>query len=46
MDLMITVSVAIISICCVIVIKVFLKDERHDLEISAGKFHFSIKKHD
>ena len=40
------IVVAIVAICCVIAIKVFITDNKHDVEISAGKFRFSIKKHD
>lgn len=39
-------SVIIIAVFCVICIKMFMKDHEHDLEIQAGKFKFSIKKHD
>lgn len=46
MDIMITIAVIVISICCVITIKIFTKDGKHDLEIQAGKFRFSIKKHE
>lgn len=46
MDIMITIAVIVISICCVITIKIFTKDGKHDLEIQAGKFRLSIKKHE
>lgn len=46
MDIMVAVTVIVISICCIIVIKIFSKDSKHDLEIRAGKFRLSIKKHD
>ena len=39
-------TVLIVSICCVIAIKIFMKDNKHDMEIQVGKFRFSIKKHD
>ena len=26
--------------------KIFMKDNKHDMEIQVGKFRFSIKKHD
>ncbi|MCH5261956.1 MAG: hypothetical protein J1F42_03505 [Lachnospiraceae bacterium] len=45
-EFLITGSIAIVAICSVVAIKVFTKDERHDVEIKAGKFHFSIRKHD
>lgn len=45
MDIMITIAVIVISICYVITIKIFTKDGKHDLEIQAEKFRFSIKKH-
>lgn len=46
MDIMVTTTVIVIAICCVITILVFTKDSKHDLEIQAGKFRLSIKKHD
>lgn len=47
MDITIAVTVIVISICCIVTIKIFTKDSKHDLEIQAGKFfHLSIKKHD
>ena len=46
MDITITIAVIVISICCVITIKIFTKDGKHDLEIQAGKFRLSIKKHE
>lgn len=39
-------SVIVIAVFCTIIIKIFMKDDEHDLEIKAGKFEFSIKKHD
>jgi hypothetical protein len=39
-------SVLVIAIFCMITIKMFMKDSNHDLKIQAGKFKFSIKKHD
>lgn len=39
-------SVATIAIFCTIIIKMFIQDSKHDLKIQAGKFKFSIKKHD
>ena len=39
-------TVLIVSVCCVISIKIFMKDSKHDMEIQVGKFRFSIKKHD
>ncbi len=38
MNVMITVIVIVISICCIITIKIFTKDSKHDLEIQVGKF--------
>lgn len=46
MDIMITIAVIVISICCAITIKIFTKDGKHDLEIQAGQFRLSIKKHE
>ena len=46
MDIMIAVTVIVISLCCLLAIKIFTKDSKHDLEIQAGKFRLSIKKHD
>ena len=46
MDMMLTIATVVISISCVLTIKVFTKDSKHDLEIQAGKFRLSIKKHD
>lgn len=46
MDLMITITVIVITISSIILVKVFTKDSKHDLEIQAGKFRLSIKKHD
>ena len=46
MDIIVAVTVIGISICCITVIKIFSKDSKHDLEIQAGKFRLSIKKHD
>lgn len=46
MNLTITVAVIVIAISSVILVKVFTKDSKHDLEIQAGKFRLSIKKHD
>ncbi|MFG6368959.1 MAG: hypothetical protein K1W16_11130 [Lachnospiraceae bacterium] len=46
MDIMIIIAIIVISICCIIMVKIFTKDNKHDLEIQAGKFRFSIKKHD
>ena len=40
------IAIGIVAICCVIAIKIFIKDNKHDVEINAGKFRFSIKKHD
>lgn len=42
----ICIIIAIIAICCVVTIRFFINDNKHDLEIQAGKFKFSIKKHD
>lgn len=39
-------TIVIIAICCVVIIRFFISDNKHDLEIQAGKFKFSIKKHD
>lgn len=39
-------SIIIISMFCTIIIKIFMKDNKHDLEIQIGKFKFSMKKHD
>lgn len=38
--------ILLISIFCTIIIKMFMKDNKHDLEIQIGKFKFSMKKHD
>lgn len=38
MDITIAVTVIVISISCIITIKIFTKDSKHDLEIQAGKF--------
>ncbi len=46
MDIMIIIAIIVISIYCIIMVKIFTKDNKHDLEIQAGKFRFSIKKHD
>lgn len=35
-----------ISVSCMIIIRMFMKDNEHDLEIKAGRFKLSIKKHD
>ena len=43
---MISSAIVVIPICCVIAIKVFTKDSKHDLEIQAGNFRLSIKKHE
>ena len=45
MNLMITITVIVIAISSVVLVKVFTKDSIHDLEIQAGKFRLSIKKH-
>lgn len=42
----IVIIVAIISIACIFLVKMFMKDKNHDLEIQAGKFIISITKHD
>jgi len=39
-------SVIVNEIFCIIIIKMFMKDNKHDWEIQAGKFKFSIKQHD
>lgn len=39
-------SVLVISIFCTIIIKIFTKDNKHDLEINFGSFKFLMKKHD
>ncbi len=39
-------SIVIIAVCCVMIIRFFINDNKHDLEIQAGKFKISIKKHD
>ena len=36
----------IICTSCVVVIRSFMKDTRHDLSIRCGKFEFLIHKHD
>ena len=46
MEIMISIAVIVISICCVITIKIFTADGKHDLEIQAEKFRLSIKKHE
>lgn len=43
---MITSVIIVISICCVMAIKIFVNDDKHDLEIQAQNFRISIKKHD
>lgn len=45
MDKMI-IAITIIAVFCIVTIKLFTKDNKHDLEIQAGKFKFTIKKHD
>ena len=35
---MITSAIFVIPVCCVIAIKIFAKDSKHDLEIQAGNF--------
>lgn len=39
-------SVVVMAVFCIIIVKIFIKDNKHDLDIQAGKFKFSIKKHD
>ena len=39
-------SVIVIAIFSTIIIRMFMKDHEHDLIIQAGKFMFSIKRHD
>ncbi len=39
-------SIIIIFMFCTIITKMFMKDNKHDLEIQIGKFKFSMKKHD
>lgn len=39
-------SILIISIFGTIITKMFLNDNKHDLEIKLGKIRFSIKRHD
>lgn len=39
-------SVVVMAVFCIIIVKIFIKDNKHDLNIQAGKFKFSIKKHD
>ena len=39
------IAIIVISISCILSIKIFMKDNVHDVEIEAGKFKFSIKKH-
>lgn len=46
MNAIISIVVIVISICCVIAIKIFTADNTHDLEVQAGKFRLTIKKHD
>lgn len=44
---MYAISIVIaILIFCIIIIRMFMKDSKHDLEINFGKFKFSMKKHD
>lgn len=45
MDITIAVTIIVISISCIITIKIFTKDGKHDLEIQVGTFRLSIKKH-
>lgn len=40
---MITSAIVVIPVCCVIAIKIFANDSKHDLEIQAGNFRLSIK---
>ena len=44
MDIMVAITVIGFLVCCIIVIKIFSKDSKHDLEIQGGKFRLS--KHD
>jgi len=44
MDLMITITVIVVSIF--IIIRAIIKNGNYDLEIQAWKFRLSIKKHD
>lgn len=46
MNAMISIAVIVISICCVITIKIFTADSKHDLEVQTGNFRLTIKKHD
>ena len=46
MNAMISIAVIVISICCVITIKIFTADSNHDLEVQAGNFRLTIRKHD
>lgn len=46
MNVVIVITVVVVSICCIVTVKIFTKDSRHDLEIQVGRFRFSIKKHD
>ena len=45
MDTMI-IAITIVAIFCVVTIRIFTKDNKHDLEIQVGNFKFTIKKHD
>ncbi len=42
----ICISVIVIAIFSTAIVKMFIKDNKHDLEIQAGKFKLLIKKHD
>ena len=39
-------SIVVVSIYCTVIIKIFTKDNKHDLNIKIGGFMFSMIKHD
>lgn len=39
-------SIIVVSIFCAVIIKIFTKDNKHDLNIKFGGFEFSMIKHD
>ncbi len=40
------ICLLIICLTFIIIVKIFVKDNKHDLEIKIGKSYFNIKKHD
>lgn len=39
-------SLLVLCVFLIIIIKMFMQDKYHDLEIVFGKYKFSMKKHD